>query len=451
LPTILEGAREALADIRDGAVVMVGGVHLCGIPEHLLAALVERGVGDLTVISNNAGSEDFGVGRLIASGQVRKLIASFLGGNGDVQRRYLRGEIDLELLPQGTFVERVRAGGAGSGGCFLPVAPGTAAAEGKEIRTFDGRPCAFERALSADFALVKGFRGDTVGNLTYRKTARNFNPGMALAGRTTIAEVEDLVPAGRLDPESIVTPGIFVQRIFQGGSYEKRIEIRALRGDLRAVSSDPRDRIARRVAAELRRGEYVSLGMGIPARAVSWIPTELDITVHSGTGILGIGEYPDEDEVDADLITGGRETLTAITGAAFFGGNEAIDMVRGGHLDTAVLGALEVDATGSVASWTVPGKLVNGVGGAMDLAISAKRVIVAVEHATREGKSRIVRRCTLPLTAARVAQTIITELAVIDVTPAGLLLREIAADTTLDTVRSQTEADLDVDHVQGTF
>lgn len=451
MPTIRESAREAVADIPDGATVMVGGVHLCGIPENLIGALEERGVQDLTLISNNAGAEDFGVGRLIANGQVRKLIASFLGGNSDVQRRYFRGEVDLELLPQGTFVERVRAGGAGIGGFFSPVAPETAAAEGKEVRIFDGRPCVFERALSADFAMIKAYRGDGAGNLTYRKTTRNFNPAMAMAGRTTIAEVEDVVPAGALNPESVVTPGIFVQRLMRGASYQKRIEIRTVRRRVEATDTDPRERIARRIAAELRPGEYVSLGMGIPARAVSYIPLELDITVHSGTGILGVGEYPAEREIDPDLINGGRETITSIPGAAFFGGNEGFDIVRGGHLDAAVLGALEVDQAGSVASWTVPGKLVNGVGGAMDLAINAKRVIVAVEHVTRDGKSRLVRRCSLPLTAARVAQTIITDLAVIDVTPRGLVLREIATGLTVDEVRSRTDAELDTDHVRGTF
>ena len=451
LPTITESARAAVADIPDGATVMVGGVHLCGIPENLVAALHESGVRDLTLISNNAGTEDFGIGLLIAGGQVRKLIASFLGGNGDVQRRYLRGELAVDLLPQGAFVERIRAAGAGLGGFFVPVAPDTAAAANKEIRIIDGRPCTFERPLAADFALVKGYQGDTVGNLTYRKTTRNFNPVMAMAGRTTIAEVEALVPAGRLNPEAVVTPGIFVQRIVRGATYEKRIEIRAVRSDRTPSPVDPRERIARRIAAELHAGEYVSLGMGIPSRAVGYIGPELDITIHSGTGVLGVGDYPEEGDIDADLINGGRETIGAVIGAAFFDGPEAFGMVRGGHLDTAVLGALEVDADGSIVSWTVPGKLVNGVGGAMDLAINAKRVIVAVEHTTRDGKPRIVRSCTLPLTAARVAQTIITELAVMDVTPNGLALREIAADATVELVRSRTEAELDADHIRGVF
>lgn len=450
MPIIPESARAAVSDIRDGASVMVGGVHLCGIPENLIAALHESGARDLTLISNNGGTEDFGVGLLIANGQVKRLIASFLGGNSDVQRRYLRGELNVELLPQGTFVERVRAGGSGIGGFFAPVAAETAAASGKDIRVIDGRPCAFERALSADFSLVKGYRGDTAGNLTYRRTTRNFNPAMAMAGRTTTAEVEALVPAGEIDPEAVVTPGVFVQRILEGAAYERRIEVRAVRGEA-AAHLGARDRIARRIAAELRPGEYVSLGMGIPSRAVSYIPSELDIILYSGTGVLGVGEYPEADGVDPDLINGGRETIGVATGAAFFDGVEAFAMVRGGYLDVAVLGALEVDESGSFASWTVPGKLVNGVGGALDLALNAKRVIVAVEHATRDGKPRIVRRCTLPLTAAGAAQVIITELAVIDVTPGGLVLRELAADTTVDEVRSHTDAELNVDRVRGTF
>jgi 3-oxoacid CoA-transferase subunit A len=226
---VISGAREAAALIPDGASVMVGGFGLCGIPENLIAALRERGTRDLTIISNNAGVDGFGLGVLLESRQVRRIVGSYVGENKEFERQFLSGELEVELVPQGTFAERIRAGGAGIGGFFTPTGHGTVVAEGKETRVLDGVPHVFERPLRADFALVKAHRGDTAGNLVYRKTARNFNPMMATAARVTIAEVEELVEAGAIDPDHVHTPGIFVRHIFQGLGYEKRIERRTVR------------------------------------------------------------------------------------------------------------------------------------------------------------------------------------------------------------------------------
>jgi 3-oxoacid CoA-transferase A subunit len=226
---IVQNAEEAIHDIRDGATLMVGGFGLCGIPENLIAALRKKGVKDLTVISNNAGVNEFGLGLLLQTRQIRKMIATYVGENELFERQFLDGELEVELVPQGTFSERIRAGGAGIAAFFTPTGAGTLVQEGKERREFDGRNYILERALKADFALVKAYQGDGMGNLVYRKTARNFNPMMATAGRTTIAEVEQLVPVGSIDPDHVHTPGIFVKRIFQGSGYEKRIEKRTNR------------------------------------------------------------------------------------------------------------------------------------------------------------------------------------------------------------------------------
>src|SRR5256885_3180730 len=226
---VLAGASEAVAGIPDGATIMMGGFGLCGIPETLIAALRARGTRNLTVISNNAGIDDFGIGVLLRSRQVRKMIATYVGENKEFERQFLSGELEVELVPQGTFAERIRAGGAGIGGFFTPTGFGTLVAEGKETRAIDGRTYVLERPLTADFAFVKAWKGDPVGNLVYRKTARNFNPVMATAAKVTIAEVEQLVEPGAIDPDHVVTPGIFVRHILEGEKYEKRIEKRTTR------------------------------------------------------------------------------------------------------------------------------------------------------------------------------------------------------------------------------
>jgi 3-oxoacid CoA-transferase subunit A len=226
---VITGAAEAVALIPDGATIMVGGFGLCGIPENLILALRDRGTRDLTIISNNAGVDGYGLGILLESRQVRKMIATYVGENQEFERQFLSGELAVELVPQGTFAERIRAGGAGIGGFFTPTGFGTIVADGKETRVIDGVPHVLEQPLKADFALVKAFRGDREGNLIYRKTARNFNPMMATAARVTIAEVEHLVESGAMDPDHVHTPGVFVRHIFQGSGYEKRIERRTTR------------------------------------------------------------------------------------------------------------------------------------------------------------------------------------------------------------------------------
>ncbi|MEX2484702.1 MAG: CoA transferase subunit A [Brumimicrobium sp.] len=220
----VNNVEEACEGIKSGMTLMLGGFGLCGIPENSIAQLVKSGLKDFTCISNNAGVDDFGLGLLLQKKQIKKMISSYVGENDEFERQMLSGELEVDLIPQGSLAERCRAGGAGIPAFFTPAGYGTEVAEGKEVREFDGKPHIMETALTADFAIVKAWKGDTEGNLIYKATARNFNPLMAMAGKTTIAEVEELVPAGELDPNEIHTPGIFVQRIFQGERFEKRIE-----------------------------------------------------------------------------------------------------------------------------------------------------------------------------------------------------------------------------------
>ncbi|MEO5936959.1 MAG: CoA transferase subunit A [Terriglobales bacterium] len=226
---VFTNADEAIFDIKDGATIMVGGFGLCGIPENLIDALVRKGVRNLTTISNNVGVDEWGLGKCLAAGQIVKHLGTYVGENRLLEEMVLTNKLDLTLIPQGTFAERLRAGGAGIPAFFTPTGVGTMVAEGKETREFDGRTYVMERALKADFALIKAWKGDKWGNLIYRKTARNFNPMMAAAAKVTIAEVEELVEVGKLPPDQVITPSIYVNRIFQGTAYEKRIERRTVR------------------------------------------------------------------------------------------------------------------------------------------------------------------------------------------------------------------------------
>jgi 3-oxoacid CoA-transferase subunit A len=226
---VVKNAEEAIKDIESNTTLMLGGFGLCGIPENCIAALVKKGVSGLTCISNNAGVDGFGLGLLLEKKQIKKMISSYVGENKEFEKQLLSGELEVDLIPQGTLAERCRAGGAGIPAFFTPAGYGTEVAEGKEVREFDGKKYILEQWLKADFAIVKAWKGDTAGNLVFKGTARNFNPVMAMAGKITIAEVEELVPEGELDPNFIHTPGIFVQRIFKGENYEKRIEQRTVR------------------------------------------------------------------------------------------------------------------------------------------------------------------------------------------------------------------------------
>jgi len=456
---------EALHDVKNGSKLLVGGFGLCGIPEGLIGALVTLGVTDLTAVSNNAGVDNFGLGQLLQTGQIKRMISSYVGENKKFEELYLSGKLEVELTPQGTLAERLRAGGAGIPAFYTPTAAGTMIESGsfpikfgadgaltgagvvmpkpRESRVFNGRKYIMEEAITGDFSLVKAWKADTRGNLIFRKTARNFNPDCARAGKITIAEVEEIVPAGSLDPDSIHLPGIFVHRIVKSASFEKRIEKRTIQGGDKAPAVNPmRERIIKRAAKEFRDGMYVNLGIGLPTMASNYLPPGINIEMQSENGLLGFGPYPTEDQVDADLINAGKETVTMIPGSSTFSSSDSFAMIRGGHVDLTILGALQVASNGDLANWIIPGKMVKGMGGAMDLVSSGTRVVVTMEHTAKGGAHKLLNECTLPLTGQGVVDCVITEMGVFNFekNTKEMILTEISPDVSLEDIRAATGA-----------
>src|SRR6266705_672724 len=372
----------ALADVSDGATILVGGFGGAGVPEELIDALIAQGARDLTIVNNNAGNGEVGVAALLKAGRVRKIVCSYprTADSYVFDALYRAGKIELDLVPQGTLSERMRAAGAGIGAFYTPTGYGTELGKGKEARMIDGEGHVLEYRTRGDLALVKAERGDRWGNLVYRKSARNFGPTMASAAKCTVAQVYEIVELGALDPECIVMPTLVANHL-------------------------PKDR---------------------------------EIFLHSENGILGMGPAPAPGLEDPDLINAGKEPVTLLTGGAYFHHTDSFAMMRGRHLDIAVLGAFQVSVSGDLANWHTGGDAIPAVGGAMDLAVGAKNVWVMMEHLTKSGESKIVERCTYPLTGIGVVKRIYTDLAVIDVTPRGLVTSRLVAGLSFDELQRLT-------------
>ncbi|MBX3014824.1 MAG: 3-oxoacid CoA-transferase subunit B [Caldilineaceae bacterium] len=426
--------------VQSGDTLLVGGFGMTGNPVHLLHALAATDVRDLTYVANNVGEPGLGGGRLLRNGQIKKAIGSFFTSNREAVAAAQSGAIAFELLPQGSLAEAIRAGGAGLGGFYTPTGVGTPLAADQEVKVIQGRAYLFQPALRGNVALLRAWRADTAGNLVYRMTENNFNQAMATAADVVIAEVEEIVPVGSLDPNQIHTPGCFVDYLVQA-----QITVAELGSSASVATSSKkvdalRMQMAQRALAELQPGDVVNLGVGIPTLVADLITPAHGILLHTENGMLGVGPEPQAGGALDYPINAGKVPVTALPGASYFDSTTSFAMIRGGHVNVAIMGGLQVDEGANLANWAVPGKPLLGVGGAMDLASGAERLIITMEHTTREGEAKLVPACTLPLTAQAAVTLVITDLAVFRFLAGQLTLIELMPGATLDEVRAKTTA-----------
>ncbi|KAF2454131.1 putative coenzyme A transferase [Lineolata rhizophorae] len=464
---ICDSAAEAVKDVKSGQTLLVGGFGFSGVPNSLINALRDRPeLKDFTVVSNNAGMPGVGLGQLLETKQIGKMIASYIGENKVFEQMYLSGDIALELTPQGTMAEKCAAGAAGVPAFYTPTAYGTIVQSGelpvkynkdgtvammapaRETRTFNGKQYVMEPAIFGDVALVKVHKADRLGNCQFRKAMNNFNEAMGKNARLTLVEADELVEVGEISPEDIHLQGVYVSKVIQS-TEEKKIEkltFAKSAEEIVGTGSDPaalkREKIIKRAAKELKDGMYVNLGIGMPLATPAFLPQDTEVVLQSENGILGMGRYPNPGEEDPDLINPGKETVTLNVGASVFGSHESFGMIRSGRINLTMLGALQVGQYGDLANFMLPGK-VKGIGGAMDLVANPQetKVVVTMEHTDKKGRPKILELCTFPLTGKKCVSTIITDLAVFDVDPIyGLTLIEKVDDISLEELKSKTAA-----------
>ncbi len=434
-------AQQAAARVRSGDALLVGGFGMTGTPVHLLHALAETGTRDLTFIGNNIGESGLGGSRLLRNGQLSKMMGSFFTSNPEAVAAAQSGAIEAELIPQGTFAEALRAGGAGIGGFFTPTSVDTQLAEGRETRVIDGRKMIFVEPVRGDIAFVRAWRADTAGNLQYRMTESNFNRAIATAADTVIAEVEEIVPTGEIHPDAIHTPGCFVDYLVQENVRLDHLGTSASIADSGKKSNPVRMAIARVALGQLRRGDIVNLGVGIPTLVADLISPDDGIILHSENGMLGMGPEPTEGGAMDFPVNAGKIPVTALPGASYFDSADSFAMIRGGHIDVAVMGGLQVDQHANLANWAVPNRPLLGVGGAMDLATGAKRLVVTMTHTNKDGTSKVVENCDLPLTASGAVNVLITELAVFEFDGGVMTLTALMPGSSIEDVKRHTTAD----------
>lgn len=433
----------AAALVPSGATVLVGGFGLTGNPIHILHALCEADVHSLTVVTNNLGEPGLGVGRLLERGRVSGAIGSYFTSNRTAVGLWLDGKLDVTLYPQGTLVEAIRAGGFGIGGFYTPTGVGTEITRGSETRMLSGVEQVFVEAIRGDVALVRAQKADRAGNLVYRRTDRNYNPLMATAADLVIAEVEEIVEVGELDGDVVHTPGTYVHYLVQASLGEEDL------GSSAAVSTsddDPtRVAIARRALAEIAPGSVVNLGIGIPTIIADLVRPEHELILHTENGMLGVGPAPPSGGALEHPVNAAKQPVTALPGVSYFDSADSFGLVRGGHLDVAVLGGLEVDAAGNLANWAVPGRPVLGVGGAMDLASGARRLLVTMTHTNKDGSPKLVDAIALPATVRGKVDTVVTELAVFRRVDGRMKLADLHLAESVEEVRAKTGFDFAAD------
>jgi 3-oxoacid CoA-transferase len=445
---------QAIADIGDGATIAIAGFSVGHrFATSLILALREKGTKELCLVCNSLGDPGATRGQILAENkQVKKLIAAFSVRPGTPtasEDQIVSGEMAVELVPQGILVERCRAGGAGIPAFYSPTSVGTALAEGREIREFDGKPHVLERAIHVDYAFLRGYRADLLGNVQFRGGSQNFNPSFAKAARVAIVEVDEIVEPGVIPPELINLPGIFVSRVVK--TTEKfdlwRRPERRPSDKPRLYNGKPgltRAGIAKNAARLVRDGTYVNLGVGIPTMVSNYL-VERDVILHAENGVLGYGRMlSEEHEVDPDIYNAAGQFVALKPGASFFDSVTSFEMARGGRIDTVILGAYEVDQTGSVANWSTADAKRGGIGGAMDLLSGKGDLIIVMEHSDSKGRAKLRKQCTYPLTGKGCVSYVVTDLALLRWHDGRFVLDEVAPGFTPREVVELTEMEIAV-------
>jgi 3-oxoacid CoA-transferase len=446
----------AVADIGDGATIAIAGFSVGHrFANSLILALRDRGTKNLCLVCNSLGDPGAIRGQILAENkQIKKLVAAFSvrpGTPTSSEEQITAGEMEVELVPQGILVERCRAGGAGIPAFYSPTSVGTALAEGREIREFDGKPHVLETAIRVDYAFLRGYRADCLGNVQLRGGSQNFNPSFAKAARVAIVEVDEIVEPGEIPPELINLPGIFISRVVKTTQKE---DGKAWRRPERRPQDKPRlyhgkpglsrTGIAKRASALVKDGSYVNLGVGIPTMVSNYLQ-DRDVILHAENGVLGYGRMVTTDnEIDPDIYNAAGQFVSLRPGASFFDSVTSFEMARGGWIDTVILGAYEVDETGSVANWSTADAKRGGIGGAMDLLSGRGDLVIVMEHCDSKGRPKLRKRCTYPLTGKGCVTCVVTDLALLRWRDGRFVLEEVAPGFTPEEVIGLAEMEIAV-------